>query len=97
MQTNTPTNKNDQSINVMDLLVYFASKWKWFLISILVCGGIAWYCYASAPLVYFRSATVIIKDPSNKTSTTGLDRFDNIINKVNVANEILQFRSKKLA
>ena len=96
MQTNTPTNKNDQSINVMDLLVYFASKWKWFLISILVCGGIAWYCYASAPLVYFRSATVIIKDPSNKTSTTGLDRFDNIINKVNVANEILQFRSKKL-
>ena len=96
MQTNTPTNKNEQSINVMDLLVYFASNWKWFLISILVCGGIAWYCYASAPLVYFRSATVIIKDPSNKTSTTGLDRFDNIINKVNVANEILQFRSKKL-
>ena len=80
----------------MDLLAYFASKWKWFLLSVLVCGGIAWYHYARSPLVYFRSATVIIKDPSNKTSTTGLDRFDNIINKVNVANEILQFRSKKL-
>ena len=46
--------------------------------------------------MYFRSATVIIKDPSNKASTSGLDRFDNFINKVNVANEILQFRSKKL-
>ena len=96
MQTKNQSNKNDQDINVIDLLVYFASKWKWFLLSIVVCTGIAWYYYASQPLVYFRSATVIIKDPSNKTSTTGLDRFDNIINKVNVANEILQFRSKDL-
>ena len=56
----------------------------------------AYVWYASSPLVYFRSATVIIKDPSNKTTTAGLDRYDNFINKVNVANEILQFRSKKL-
>ena len=113
MQTNNSLNKNDQSINLVDLLVYFLSKWKWFLLSVLVCGGVAWYLYARAlsvlvcggvawylyaraPLVYFRSATVIIKDPSNKTSTTGLDRFDNIVNRVNVANELLQFRSKKL-
>lgn len=96
MQTNNSSNRNEQGINLIDLLVYFASQWKWFLLSILVCGGIAWYSYARSPLVYFRSATVIIKDPSNKTSTTGLDRFDNTINKVNVANEILQFRSKKL-
>ena len=93
MNTNT---KPDQGINLLDLLLYFASKWKWFLISILICGGIAWYNYARAPFVYFRSATVIIKDPSNKATTAGLDRFDNFINKVNVANEILQFRSKKL-
>lgn len=97
MQTNnTSANKADQSLNVLDLLLYFASKWKWFLLSVVVCGAIAWYNYAKAPLVYFRSATVIIKDPSNKTSTTSLDRFDNIINKVNVANEIVQFSSKKL-
>ena len=90
MQTNnTSANKADQSLNVLDLLLYFASKWKWFLLSVVVCGAIAWYNYAKAPLVYFRSATVIIKDPSNKTSTTSLDRFDNIINKVNVANEIV--------
>lgn len=95
MQTNNSM-KNDQGINLVDLLVYFASKWKWFLLSILICGGIAWYKYASAPLVYYRSATIIIKDPSNKTATSGLDRFDNIINKVNVANELIQFRSKRL-
>lgn len=94
--TNSTANKNDQSINLVDLFAYLASKWKWFLISVLVCGGIAWYTYARSPFVYFRSATVIIKDPSNKASTAGLDRFDNFINKVNVANEILQFRSKRL-
>lgn len=96
MQTNNSSNKNDQGLNIVDLFMYLASQWKWFLLSILICGGIAWYNYARAPLVYFRSATVIIKDPSNKASTSGLDRFDNFINKVNVANEILQFRSKKL-
>ena len=96
MQTNNATNKADQGINLVDLFLYFASKWKWFLLSVGVCGGLAWYNYARAPFVYFRSATVIIKDPSNKTATTGLDRFDNIVNKVNVANEILQFRSRKL-
>lgn len=96
MQTNNATNKADQGINLVDLFLYFASKWKWFLLSVVVCGGLAWYNYARAPFVYFRSATVIIKDPSNKTATTGLDRFDNIVNKVNVANEILQFRSRKL-
>ena len=96
MQNNIQSNKNEQNINLLDLLMYLASKWKWFLLSVLIFGGIAWYKYATAPLVYFGSATVIIKDPSNKTSTTGLDRFDNFINKVNVANEMLQFNSKKL-
>ena len=96
MQTNTSTAGNDQGLNLMDLIVYLVSKWRWFALSIAVCVGIAWFNYARSPFVYYRSATVIIKDPSNKTSTTGLDRFDNIINKVNVANEILQFHSKKL-
>ena len=94
--TNSSSVKNsEQGINVIDLLMYFAFRWKWFLLSVLICGGIAWLLYARAPLVYFRSATVIIKDPSNKTSTAGLDRYDNFINKVNVANEILQFRSER--
>ena len=76
--------------------MFLLSKWKWFVISIIVFGGLAWFHYARTPKTYFRSATVIIKDPSNKISSAGLDRYDNYINKVNVANEILQFRSKKL-
>ena len=68
---NTSNNKNDQGVNIIDLLVYFASRWKWFLVSVIVFGGLAWLHYARSPRVYFRSATVIIKDPSNKTSTAG--------------------------
>ena len=94
MQTTNPSGKNE--INIVDLCMYLISKWRWFLLSLAVFGGLAWIIYASRPFVYFASATVIIKDPSNKTSTAGLDRYDNFINKVNVSNEILQFRSKKL-
>ena len=89
-------NRQDNTVNIIDLLFYLLSRWKWFLLSVAVCGGIAWLIYSVQPFVYFSSATVIIKDPSNKTSTAGLDRYDNFINKVNVANEILQFRSKRL-
>lgn len=97
MQTNNNANeRNEQEVNVLDILVYLLSKWKWFVVSVLVFGGLAWLQYARTPKTYFRSATVIIKDPSNKISSAGLDRYDNYINKVNVANEILQFRSKKL-
>ena len=96
MQTDTKSTKKESELNIVDLLMYLASKWRWYLISILLFGGLAWYKYAKSPLVYFRSATVIIKDPSNKLSTTSMDRYDNLINKVNVANEILQFKSKRL-
>ena len=96
MQTNSTNGRNDQDVNIIDILMFLLSKWKWFVISIIVFGGLAWFQYARTPKTYFRSATVIIKDPSNKISSAGLDRYDNYINKVNVANEILQFRSKKL-
>lgn len=97
MQTsNSSTGKSGQDINLVDLFFYLASKWKWYLLSVLVCGGLAYVKYATAPRVYYRSATVIIKDPSNKKSTASLDRYDNLINKSNVANEILQFRSKRI-
>ena len=94
--SNSTSNNNNQGINLVDIFFYLLSKWKWFVLSVLIFGGLAWYIYAKTPQIYFQKATVIIKDPSNKTSSAGLDRYDNLINKVSVANEIFQFRSKKL-
>lgn len=96
MDNNQNKSTNDQGINIADLFYYLLSKWRWFLLSVIVFGVLAWYRYATSPEIYFSSATVIIKDPSNKTVTAGLDRFDSYINKVNVANEILQFRSMRV-
>ena len=93
MQNN---NNTSQELNVMDILLYLLSKWKWFLISTVLCVGLAWFQYSRTPQTFFRSSTVIIKDPSNKTVSAGLDRYDNYINKVNVSNEILQFKSRRL-
>lgn len=88
--------KKEQGLNLADIARYLLSKWPWFVLSIVICSAYAYYQYAKAPLVYFRETTIVIKDPANKTSTAGLDRYDYYINKVNVTNEILQFRSKRL-
>ena len=82
--------------NLSDILLYLLSKWPWYLLSLALCLAFAWYRSETSPLVYYAQTKVIIKDPSNKTSTGGLDRYDNSINRVNVTNEILQFRSKRL-
>lgn len=98
MQTDNTTGKKNDALNVVDLFFYLLSRWQWFLLSLVFCVGLAWYWYAKASLVFFRSATVVIKDPVNQptTSTAGLERFDNYVNKVNVSNELLQFQSKHL-
>lgn len=93
---NSNTAKTDQGVNLIDILRYFLSKWPWFILSLAVFMTAAWFYAERHPLVYHASAKVIIKDPSNQTTSAGLDRYSNSINKVNVANEILQFRSKKL-
>ena len=86
----------ESEFNLLDIFKYLLSKWPWFVVSLAVCCTFAWYKSATEPLVYYSSAKVIIKDPSSKTSSAGLDHYDRSINKVNVANEILQFRSKQL-
>ena len=94
---NNTTNKKNQGLNILDLFFYLLSKWPWFVLGVTLCGGIAYLQYAKTPFTYYQSTTVIIKDPSNKnTYSAGFDRYDNLVNKVNVANEILQFRSKRL-
>ena len=91
------TNIKSDELNLVDLALYLLSKWPWFLLSVLLCVGLAWYNYSRTPFVYFRTATIIIKDPeSGNRYSAGFDRYDNLINKVNVTNEIYRFRSKNL-
>ena len=86
----------DGSVNLVDLFFYLLSYWYWFVLGVLICGGYAAYKYAKSTLVYQANATVIIKDPSNQASGARLDTYNNLINRTNVSNEILQFKSKDL-
>ena len=83
------------NINPIDIIMYLLSKWYWFVLSVGLFGGYAWYQYAQTPFVYSRSATVMIKDAYSNNIGRGLDRF-NTYSYTNVSNEILQFQSHKL-
>lgn len=83
------------NINPIDIILYLLSKWYWFVLSVGLFGGYAWYQYAQTPFVYSRSATVMIKDAYSNNIGRGLDRF-NTYSYTNVSNEILQFQSHKL-
>lgn len=87
----------EKSINLMDILLFLLSYWKWFLISILIFGGYFWYDYCKTPFMYYRSAVVMIKTPANTQTTMRMNRYNSFISgPVNVASEILQFNSREL-
>lgn len=92
---NNSKNNND-SVNLLDLFFYLLGKWKWFLLFAVIGVVAAYAWYSSSEFTYFKTATISIKDPENKTYSAGLNRYDNLINKVNVTNEIYRFRSHKL-
>lgn len=89
-------NKKNDNLNLLDLFFYLLSKWMWFALFVVICVVAAYVVYSSTAFTYFCSATIAIKDPSNKTVSASLNRYDNLINKVNVTNEIYRFRSHKL-
>lgn len=82
------------NINPMDMVMYLINRWYWFVLSIALFGGYAWYQYAKTPFKYSRSATVIIKN-ANQRRYDGLERFQTF-STTNVSNEILQFQSHNL-
>ena len=87
--------EEEKSINIVDLFVYLVVHWKWYLLSILLFGGCFWYIYCKTPFTYSRVAIVMIKTPANSRSTMQLNNSD-FTGLVNVASEILQFKSKEL-
>jgi len=99
METNSRNKENrqtDTSVNIIDILLYLLSYWKWFLLTLVVCLGLAYYKYIHTGPTYFSSIDVMINDPSEKSNVIGLDRYNNAINSVNVANEMHMLQSKEL-
>ena len=95
MAVNTTNTKKDQ-VNLVDLFFYLLRYWYIFLICIVLAVAYAYYRYEKTPFTYRSDATVLIKTPANTQTTTNLGQYSNLINRVNLSNEIMTFRSKTL-
>ena len=92
--TTTPkkATRNEQ-VNLVDLFYYLAGKWYWFLLSVTIALGVAYYMYAKTPFTYQSRVTAIIRNPNSDTRTARLDTYDALVNTVSMSQEELTLRS----
>lgn len=91
--------EDENNLNLNDIFHIVLANWYWFLLSVMVCGGVAVLYLKWAPKVYTRTASVLIKDNSKGGGLSESAAFEelNMFNvKSNVDNEVLVFKSKKL-
>ena len=100
--TNKPTWKQtDKILSLRDVFAICLGNWKWMLVSFVLCMLLAtYYCIKTVP-VYERSAAVLIKEDRRSNTVQGdvSQAFSNMgmgITKVNVFNEIVNFKSPDL-
>lgn len=86
--------------NLRDYLAACASKWIWFLVSVIVICGFAYYKVIRKMPVYLRTEQVLIKDEDSGNSIDGIaSAFSSFgLGRVrsNVYNEIITFKSPAL-
>lgn len=95
--------KQEDQINIQELLFRYLIHWPWFVVSVIVCVAFAWGYLRLATPIYNISATVLIKDEkkgggasmASELEKMGLDGFVSSSN--NIDNEIEVLRSKSLA
>lgn len=96
------TNRQQEEENEFDLMAILRmglANWYWFLLSVAICLGLAFFYLRSTPYVYMRTASVLIKDEKNGGQLSASSAFEdlNMLNiKSNVDNEVLVFKSKRL-
>lgn len=61
----------EQGINIKDILWMCLSRWYWYVLSLAVCCGFAFYQILKTPKVYQRNALLLIKDDKIGGSTGG--------------------------
>ena len=92
--------ENGNELNLMDLLHICLVNWKWFLLSFVLCTGLAYLYLLQAPRVYTRTASVMIKEENKNGNLANNFGFSTDLTslgfKNNVDNEVLVFKTYRL-
>lgn len=96
-------NKNDQPqdfIRLQDLLYMCLARWRWFVLSLVVCVGVAVAYLLITPSVYTRSASIRVKDDSKgKSVSSDIESFSDFgifTSSTNVIDEIETLKTPDL-
>lgn len=70
-QHTRPVAKTDDFIRIQDLYYLCIAKWRWFVLSLVICLGIVTIYLLKTPPVYTRTASLLIKEESKGQSLSG--------------------------
>ncbi|MDO4165052.1 MAG: polysaccharide biosynthesis tyrosine autokinase [Bacteroides sp.] len=100
LQKNTSLQNPQDFIRIQDLFYLCLGKWQWFVISLIVCFGVAVWYLLTTPPVYTRMASILIKDDSKGKSTSdameSFSDFGIFATSTNVNNEMGTLQSPDL-
>lgn len=97
-QHTRPVAKADDFIRIQDLYYLCLAKWRWLVLSLVVCLGIAVIYLLKTPPVYTRTASLLIKEELKGQSLSGDvgDAFSDLglfQSNTNVNNELISLQS----
>lgn len=75
-ENTTPKSQFNSQVNITDILFLALHRWPWFLLSVVLCLGVAELYLLRTPSLYTRSAEILIKsDSQNKGAGTDMGAF----------------------
>lgn len=103
MKTSYQKNKQGNSISLRDVFEFVASRWYWFLLSVIVLVGGMWYHLLRQQPTYQRTSTILIKDDKATRGdsfvfTFGLQEDGDLKNKLHIltSSELMRMVVNKL-
>jgi capsular exopolysaccharide synthesis family protein len=96
--------KAEEMFSLRDILDIFLDNWKWFVLSVIVCIGLARLYLASQSYVYQRQAVMLVKDDAgggsgrrSNISTDALMQLNGVLAGTSVKNEVYILHSFQLS
>ena len=96
--------KTEEMFSLRDVLDTFLDNWKWFVLSVIVCVGLARLYLASRSYVYQRQAVMLVKDDASggssrrsNISTDALMQLNGVLAGTSVKNEVYILHSFQLS